>query len=154
MAKQRQQQQAVGPSLAMSGDTAHDGHARDEIAEFLKARVVAPSEASWRLSENPLHIQHPPTCRLDMDLPGHQHVRFFATSKVSASTVASRPTTMLEGFFSLCNDPKDTLARTLLYREVPQHYVWHKEKPPHHWAPRKPSSEKAVGRMPSAQPCK
>jgi hypothetical protein len=121
----------------------------NEILQYHNYREIAPCEASWRMLGFPVHSQYPPTVRLELDLQGQERVVLHKGIAPSLA-LANRPPTRLEGFFNLCKNPGDTLARTLLYVEVPQHYTWI-QKAPRHWQ-RRAGKTLAVGRLRNVLP--
>lgn len=127
----------------------NDDDCTDEIQDFINCRELGACEAAWRLLGFPIHGQAPSTERLEIDLEGHERVTLHPGADVQQALDARQPT-KLEAFFTLCNDSNDTLARTLLYREVPQHYTWQATRP-RHWK-RRVLNSPAIGRICSVLP--
>ena len=113
----------------------------DEIEAYLTGRLLTASEAIWRILSLKLHKEYPSIMRLDVHLPDHQTVIFDPTQDVrDIFEAAERSSSTLLEWFNLNNrDPK---ARNLLYKDVPEHYVWANGT----WAPRQ-SKAISVGRV-------
>jgi hypothetical protein len=105
-------------------------------------------EAAFRFQGFPMHGQHPPTERLDVHELGGERCPVRGDQDL-ADALEHRPRTKLEAFFELCQ--RDALARTLLYTEVPRHFVWHADKSNRHWEQRL-RGQGAIGRMYGVQP--
>lgn len=95
----------------------------DEVEAHLSGRLLSASEAVYRLLALPLHKEWPSVVRLDIHLPRQQRMVFDPTAdedqlleRLSAST------STLMGWFQL--NAEDAFARTLLYHDIPGHYIW------------------------------
>lgn len=101
----------------------HTAVAIDEIQAHLSGRLLSVSEAVHRLLELPLHKEYPSVCRLDIHLPQQQQMIFDPTQD-EATLVEQLTTTTstLMGWFAL--NSVDEFARTLLYTDIPSHYIW------------------------------
>jgi hypothetical protein len=95
----------------------------DEIETHLAGRLLSVSEAVHRLLSLSLHKEWPPVVRLDIHLP-QQHTMVFdpTTDEESLMLQSATTTSTLLAFFRL--NAADAFAKTLLYHEVPEHYVW------------------------------
>ena len=100
----------------------------DEIDAHLSGRLLSASEAVYRLLALPLHKELPNVVRLDIHLPRQHRMVFDPTADEDQLLEQLETTTStLMGWFQLNRD--DAFARTLLYHDVPSHYVWDKS----HW---------------------
>jgi hypothetical protein len=70
----------------------------DEIKEYLEGRYLSASEAHWRLAGFPLHEMYPAVARLQVHLPGKNHVYFRDAAQLSAEDIKriSEGTTLLK----------------------------------------------------------
>ena len=95
----------------------------DEIDAHLSGRLLTASEAVHRLLELPLHKEWPHVVRLDVHLPQQQRMVFDPTAdEDDLLEQLTTTTSTLMAWFTLNAD--DAFARTLLYHQVPAHYVW------------------------------
>ena len=95
----------------------------DEIDAHLSGRLLSVSEAVHRLLSLPLHKEWPSVLRLDIHLPHEQRMVFDPTADEETLLEQLRTTTStLMGWFAL--NACDPFARSLLYHEIPEHYVW------------------------------
>lgn len=98
---------------------------KDEVQEYLDARYVSASEASWRLFEFDIHHRHPPVQRLQLHLPDQQSVYYYP-SRQTGSQLLERTNiyrTTLTAFFEACCQYPD-VAANLLYPDFPSKFVW------------------------------
>lgn len=96
----------------------------DEVERFQLGRYLDTNESIWRTMGFSIHDRDPAVQHLAVHLENGQRVTF--TANTAAAVARNPPQTTLTAFFSLCqNDP---FARTLLYSEVPTHYVWDKSR--------------------------
>jgi hypothetical protein len=101
----------------------HTAVAIDEIEAHLSGRLLSVSEAVHRLLELPLHKEYPSVFRLDIHLPQQQQMIFDPTEDEDTLLQQLTTTTStLMGWFAL--NAVDEFARTLLYPDVPAHYIW------------------------------
>ena len=101
----------------------HTAVAIDEIEAHLSGRLLSVSEAVHRLLELPLHKEYPSVYRLDIHLPHQQQMIFDPTQDEDTLLQQLTTTTStLMGWFAL--NAVDEFARTLLYPDVPAHYIW------------------------------
>ena len=99
----------------------------DEIDAHLSGRLLSASEAVYRLLALPLHKEWPSVIRLDIHLPRQHRMVFDPTADEDQLLQQLETTTStLMGWFQLNRD--DAFARTLLYHDVPSHYVWDKSQ--------------------------
>jgi len=95
----------------------------NEIHRYRDARYISPPEAVYRIFGFHLFGVYPSVLQLQLHLPNMQFV-IIEESK-NLEDVIHRPsatrTTLMEYFNMNC---ADSFARTLLYREFPEHYRW------------------------------
>ena len=103
----------------------------DEIQSFVDTRYVSPPEAAWRLCGFRMHAQTHSVSRLQVHLPEEQNVVFRPDNINAAIERAADLDTTLTGWFKL--NASDPMARTYLYFEIPEYYVFKD----HNWTPRK-----------------
>ena len=115
----------------------------DEIATFLEARYVSAPEAYWRLAEYSMHRQSHTVIRLPVHLHQEQNIYFNPGEEEEALAEAEDRSTMLTAWFKLNSSSDD--ARHLLYTEIPQHYVFQRNKKA--WVARKIGAKRIVPRM-------
>lgn len=116
----------------------------NEIAAYVAGRILSSAEAVWRILQLPLHKEFPSVQRLTVHLPDHQLVMFDAMAGDAAAHAAAEATTstLLQWFALNIRDPD---ARTLLYKDVPQHYKWDQSHKV--WQRRRYKGCKKVARM-------
>ena len=99
----------------------------NEIQAHLSGRLLSAAEAVWRLLSLPLHKEYPAVMRLHIHLPNEHSIIFDPTMDVDdIQQAAAATTSTLLQWFDL--NHLDVSARTWLYSEIPEHYVWHEEK--------------------------
>ena len=113
----------------------------DEIEKWQLARHISSSEAAWRMFKYDIHQHEPAVLPLGVHLPD-EHIIYFDEDLPVQPT--DKDTTLI-AFFKLCD--VNELAKTLLYVEVPNHFIWKGSK----WQPRK-TAEKAIGRVYAVSP--
>ena len=119
----------------------------DEIDMFQSARWISPPEAMWRIYGFILSDMHPSVIPLQLHLQDSQLVTFRETDDLSSVVNdESNTKSMLTEFFKL-NATHDK-ARTLLYKEIPEYFVWNKRCKI--WTERKHGS--VIGRVVAASP--
>jgi len=119
----------------------------NEIENFRDARWVGPQEALWRIYGFDLNGISPPVLQLQLHLPGMHLVSYNENADVRNVLEAQGvEKSMLTQFFKA--NQEFPWARTLLYREFPEHAVW--ESRPKKWKPRQQRTQ--VGRIISAHP--
>jgi hypothetical protein len=101
-----------------------DSH--DEIKLFSDGRITSAAEALWHVLKFKSHGQSPSVQRLSCNLPCDQTVDFdpeddLDTIATDMQAQIARPT-HLTAWFTL--NEVDAFARTLLYIDIPNHYVW------------------------------
>lgn len=99
----------------------------DEIKQFLDGRYLAAPEACWRLFHFSLHKEAPSVTRLQVHLENMQMVTFQenqAIGEVLQSEILQK-TTLTEYFVA---NQRSELARTVLYPDFPQSFVWNKSR--------------------------
>jgi PIF1-like helicase/Helitron helicase-like domain at N-terminus len=112
----------------------------NEIQAHLSGRLLSAAESVWRLLNLPLHKEFPAVMRLHIHLPNEHTVIFDPTMDVDdIHQAAAATTSTLLQWFDL--NHVDTTARTWLYSEIPEHYVWHEER----WVRRRKSMQ--LGRI-------
>ncbi|XP_004308422.1 PREDICTED: uncharacterized protein LOC101310942 [Fragaria vesca subsp. vesca] len=99
----------------------------DEIRQFVNARWVCAPEALWKIFKFALNKVYPTVERLQIHLPNMQQVTFNVERTVEDILEDDRPKmSMLTEFFTLNQSDDD--AKAYLYREIPEHYKWEKNK--------------------------
>ncbi|CAB3235853.1 unnamed protein product [Arctia plantaginis] len=93
----------------------------NEVEKYLNGRYISSSEALWRFFQFPIHERLPAVVHLAIHLENGQRVYFYNNENLQDRVNNPSPTT-LTAFFDLCK--RDNFAKTLLYHEVPQYYVW------------------------------
>ena len=132
--------------MQKSSENNEDSLMVDEVAKHLDTRYVSPPEAVWRLHERYMQKRSHTVERLPVHLPNEQIVYFQAGNEREAvESASSRPTKLTDWFAMNRND--DLFSKTLLYREIPEHYTWNKNK----WQRRKKLSYN-LGRMYTVNP--
>ncbi|XP_076056343.1 uncharacterized protein LOC143034293 [Oratosquilla oratoria] len=102
-----------------------DGKPVNEIRNYRDAWYVNANEATWRIFNFHIHKSYPPVTYLPIHLEGEHNI-FYVEEKASMSVEHQlTKVTQLMAFFKLCEN--DVFARTLLYTEVPTHYVFCKK---------------------------
>nr|GEV74465.1 hypothetical protein [Tanacetum cinerariifolium] len=104
-----------------------DGEGVDEIKDFYDCRYLSACEADWRIYGFDIHYRIPHVERLPFHLQDEKTVIFDATESIDYTLEKS-----------LVNETKfvqrmelnktDDFASTLLYAEIPKHYVWNAQK--------------------------
>ncbi|UYV79307.1 hypothetical protein LAZ67_17002062 [Cordylochernes scorpioides] len=100
---------------------------QNEVRMYQCARYISSNEAVWRLLSFPLHQRHPAVIHLTVHLENGERIYF--NQNTLAHRMRNPPRTTLTAFFSLCQT--DSIARTLLYPDVPQYYTWNSSA--HEW---------------------
>ncbi|XP_054083761.1 uncharacterized protein LOC114804961 [Zeugodacus cucurbitae] len=93
----------------------------DEVERYLNGRYISSSEAFWRIFQFSIHAPFPAVVHLAVHLENGQRVYFYNNENIQ-DRVNNPSSTTLTVFFDLCRS--DDFAKTLLYHEVPQYYVW------------------------------
>lgn len=97
-----------------------ENHQNDEITQFQMGRYISSNEAVWRILSFNIHERYPTVQHLAVHLENGQRVYF---TEENARNRAEQPqNTTLTAFFELC--ASDTFAKTLLYHEVPNYFIW------------------------------
>ena len=121
----------------------------DEIKSFIDARFVSAPEACWRLFSFSMHKEFPSHQRLAIHLEGENPVYFEEGEDINAVLLrGSTIETTLTAWFRI--NMNDTHARTILYPNFPEHYVWDSSCKPRKWKVRK--SGFSIGRVYSVSP--
>jgi hypothetical protein len=107
-----------------SSATVHNSD--DEIQLFSDGRLTSAAESIWHVLGFDLHKQEPAVQRLGCSLPDDPDVQFSATHTpdevADAADEALRSTSHIVAWFEL--NAVDAFARTLLYVDIPVHYIW------------------------------
>lgn len=99
----------------------------NEIQAHLSGRMLSAAEAVWRLLGLPLHKEFPPVMRLHVHLPNQHSVIFDPTADAADILDANlAATSTLLQWFEL--NQSDATARRYSYTEIPEHFVWNKDK--------------------------
>ena len=132
-----------------------NNEARNEVAEYRTNRYISGGEGAWRLRGNEIAERKPTVSRLPLHLYNQQAVYFNPNDKdgtIERMEKCSR--TKLTAFFEL--NGQDEFARTLLYREIPEHFTW--DNSAKRWKRRARGWDdgipEAIGRMYSIHPTK
>ena len=117
---------------------------KDEIEQYLSGRFMNSNESIWRILRNNIAHHYPSITCLDVHLENGERVAF---DEKTAHLIIEAPvkTTTLTAFFEL--NQKDKNAQTLLYCEVPKHYVWNQISNHHKWTKRKSKSRDTLSRV-------
>ncbi|XP_074309757.1 uncharacterized protein LOC141644184 [Silene latifolia] len=107
----------------------------DEISAFQSARWISPPEAVWRIFRFCVNEIHPNVVPFQVHLQNMQTVLFRPYERLeNIADDDSRKRTMLTTFFE--RNQTDSYARTLLYQQFPEQYVWLGQKDEKIWLPR------------------
>ncbi|XP_076032449.1 uncharacterized protein LOC143020171 [Oratosquilla oratoria] len=102
-----------------------DGKPVNEIRNYRDVRYVNANEAAWRIFNFHIHKCYPPVTYFPIHLEGEHNI-FYVEEEASMSVEHQlAKVKQLMAFFKLCEN--DVFARTLLYTEVPIHYVFCKK---------------------------
>ncbi|XP_035539697.1 uncharacterized protein LOC118344048 [Juglans regia] len=119
----------------------------DEIQQFQSARWIAPPEAMWRIYGFVVNEMYPAVYSLHLHLEDQHQVTFRANEDLINILNSDRSAkSMLTEFFAL--NRVDENARTLLYKEFPEFYVWSQQYK--EWTCRKKKT--VIGRIITANP--
>ncbi|XP_060973322.1 uncharacterized protein LOC115695347 isoform X2 [Cannabis sativa] len=106
----------------------------DEIHQFQTARWIAAPEAMWRIYGFIVNEMSPAVYSLHLHLKNQHTVTFRGNSDLSNIANSEHyKKSMLTEFFEL--NKVDENARMLLYRQIPEYYVWNNQN--RRWTPRK-----------------
>ncbi|KAG7955672.1 hypothetical protein I3843_11G084800 [Carya illinoinensis] len=98
----------------------------DEIQQFQSARWIAPPEATWRIYGFIVNEMYPAVYSLHLHLDDQHRVTFRANEDLINVLNSDRSTkSMLTEFFAL--NQVDESARSLLYKEFPEFYIWNQQ---------------------------
>ena len=110
---------------------------------------MSAPEATWRIFEFSLHKEYPAHQRLCINLPGEETVYFRDNSNPTrVMDRAANPRNTLTMWFVM--NQAEALARTLLYIEFPEQYVWSDEN--RQWTTRQRGHGGTIGRIFSVSP--
>ena len=115
----------------------------DEIKTFMDSRYVSAPEAAWRLFGFNMHENSHIIIRLPVHLSNEQHVYFNEHNILQRMQQAAEKDTQITAWFKL-NQEHDT-ARTILYSDIPKHYV--SDEKHRKWNLRQRGAEKTIARM-------
>ncbi|KAG2688681.1 hypothetical protein I3760_09G107200 [Carya illinoinensis] len=119
----------------------------DEIQQFQSARWIAPPEAMWRIYGFIVNEMYPSVYSLHLHLEDKHQVTFRANEDLINVLNSDRSAkSMLTEFFAL--NQVDENARTLLYKEFPEFYVWSQQYK--EWTRQKKKT--VIGRIITANP--
>ncbi|XP_060962816.1 uncharacterized protein LOC115724117 isoform X1 [Cannabis sativa] len=119
----------------------------DEIHQFQTARWIAAPEAMWRIYGFIVNEMSPAVYNLHLHLKNQHTVTFQGNSDLSNIANSEHyKKSMLTEFFEL--NKVDENARMLLYRQIPEYYVWNNQN--RRWTPRKKKT--VIGRIVTANP--
>ena len=97
---------------------------KDEVEKYINGRYISSSEAVWRIFQFPIHERYPAVIHLAVHLQNGQRIYF--NEENLQDRVINPPVSTLNAFFELCRNVD--FAKTLLYNEVPQYYIWERNK--------------------------
>ncbi|GAN11433.1 ATP-dependent helicase RRM3-like [Mucor ambiguus] len=124
----------------------------DEIRSFIDARYVSAPEACWRLFSFPLHKEFPSHQRLAIHLQNQNPVYFNESDDIAdVLNRASDQETTLTAWFKI-NENDDESARSILYPNFPEEYVWHSNKRQRKWQKRQRGFGATIGRIYAISP--
>ena len=130
-----------GSDLAVMG--LEDVNKEDEIACYQTARYISTNEACWKLFGFNIHHHHPPVVQMAVHIENGQRVQFNPDDPRAKRLLSNPPPrSTLTAFFDL--NANDNFAKTLLYPEIPEYYVW--DKASKTWRRRKRDGG-AIGRV-------
>ncbi|KAG5586051.1 hypothetical protein H5410_046485 [Solanum commersonii] len=93
---------------------------------FQDARWVSPPESMWRIYEFNLTEIQPVVINLQLHFLGKQAVYYWKKSNLQTIVQSDFvQQTMLTEYFKMCSINME--ARTYLYRELPEHFVWNSQ---------------------------
>jgi ATP-dependent DNA helicase PIF1 len=133
----------------------------DEVKMYQDGRYIGSSEAAWRLFSFPLHEEYPRVQRLQLHLPGYEHVRF-VEGRPLPEVIENMHLTTLTGWFvfnrakkaeyeaNLLIDPQAQPHRCLktLYHQFPSIATWNsKSYSWHDRSTRNQPEDPPIGRM-------
>ena len=124
----------------------------NEIKTYREMKYCSSIEATWRLYEFPIHSKSHSVCRLAVHLENENMCVINPNKDVNEilKDVSTKMTT-LTGWFQL--NQTDTSARKLLYKEIPNYYVWNESGDfKKSWTVRKRSGDKIIGRIHRIKP--
>jgi len=110
------------------------GETQNEIQQYLDARYVSASEATWRIFRYSLHEEFPNVVRLAVHLENAQFIIFNEDDTPEDVLANANRNSTLAGFFAVNKKEHDEgihSASELLYQEMPQKYRWNLRK--HQW---------------------
>ena len=98
----------------------------NEIQQFSDGRITSAADALWHVLKFPSHGQSPKVLRLSSSLPSDPSVQFDPNAdpdeiELAMESQVARPN-QITAWFAL--NAVDDFARTLLYVDIPTHYVW------------------------------
>ena len=126
---------------------------QDEIKSFIDARYVSAPEACWRIFSFSMHKEHPSHQRLAIHLEGENPVYFNEEENINdVLRRAITQETTLTAWFRI--NRTDENARSILYPNFPEQYVWHNEKRVKRWEIRKRGFGGTIGRIYAVSPKK
>ena len=123
----------------------------DVIQSFIDARYVSAPEACWRLFSFSMHKEFPSHQRLSIHLEGENSVYFNEDDDINnvLERASVQDTTLTSWFKVNAVDPN---ARSILYPNFPEEYVWHDEHQPRRWEKRQRGFGGTIGRIYAISP--
>ena len=119
----------------------------DEIEKFQSARWISPPEAMWRIYGFILCEIYPSVISLQLHLENNQFITYKKSDDLTkVITRDDTCKTMLIEYFEM--NVRNEKAKTLLYKEFPEHFVWDKKHKL--WTPRKKGN--VIGRIVTTNP--
>jgi ATP-dependent DNA helicase PIF1 len=96
----------------------------DEIENYLECRYLCAQEACWRLFQFEMEGNMHTVVTLQIHEPGEQRIYYHEGDEDRVVEESTNKNTMLTAWFAL--NSHDLHAKTLLYAEVGEQYVWNK----------------------------
>ncbi|CAC5414461.1 unnamed protein product [Mytilus coruscus] len=115
-----------------------------EIQQYINARYLSASEASWRIFQFELQNRSPGIQKLAVHLP-HMESVVYKVGHAVHTTEKAKNTTLTAWFQKNKEDPE---ARSILYLHFPEHYTW--DQTSSSWKSRKKGN--MIGRVYRANP--
>ncbi|GJX04080.1 DNA helicase PIF1, ATP-dependent, partial [Tanacetum coccineum] len=104
-----------------------DGEEVDEIKDYLNCRYLLACDAAWRIYGFDIHYRTLSVERLPFRLKDEQQVIFDVTESINYAVDKSFVNeTKFESWMEL--NKTDPFACSLLYVEIPRHYVWNQKR--------------------------
>ena len=120
----------------------------DEVKSFMDTRYISAPEAIWRIFKYCLTHRSHSIQRLPVHLEDQHNIYFDPGEEEQALEAAEGKDSPLTAYFKL--NQNNEAARKILYREIPEHFVWNTKN--RKWTPRKRNPKDMIGRIYSVSP--